>query len=161
MSLFCRKKLSPLQRRSMQRMGGLLILTVLTNVVTPNLPNPLLDIFPGLARFIQIHQHASISFAGLLALFSVLPVLLAVWVVAHYLMAEPDEFIRMLVIQSLLWGFAVTMVGNALASAFINLYARPFPLTILCGDLFFASSLIAFRLLQRSYREELPANPSR
>jgi hypothetical protein len=161
MSLLCDKRLTPLQRRSMQQMGGILTLTVLTNLVTPNLPNPLLDIFPGLARFIAIHEHASVSFAGLLALFSVLPVLLAVWVVAHYLMAEPDEFIRALVVQALLWGFAVTMAGNAVASAFINLYARPFPLTVLCGDLFFASSLIAFRLLQRSYREELPANPSR
>jgi hypothetical protein len=144
----------------MQRMGGLLIFTVATNVVTPQLPSPLLDIFPGLARFVTIHQHASVSSAGLLALFSVLPVLLAVWVVARYLMAEPDEFIRTLVVQALLWGFAVTMAGNAVASAFINVYARPFPLTVLCADLFFASSLIAFRLLQRSYREELPANPS-
>jgi hypothetical protein len=29
---------------------------------------------------------------------------------------------------------------------------RPFPLTILNADLFFASTGIAFRLLQRSYR---------
>jgi hypothetical protein len=148
----CNKSQTPLQRRTIQRLGGALILTVLTNFSTPSLPNPLVDLFPGLSQF-RVHDgHPSTLVVGLVSAFSVLPVLLAVWVIYHYLKAEPDEFIRALVIRSLLWGFAVTMTGNALAGVYMNFYSRPFPLTVLNADLFFISTGLAFRLLQRSYR---------
>ena len=150
--LLCRKNLTPLQRRSMQLMGSALLLTVLTNLSTPNLPNPLLDIFPGLARFLAFNGHSSPLIAGSIAALSVLPVLLAVWVAGRYLKTEPDEFIRALVVRALLWGFAATMAGNAVVSVLMNLYSRPFPLTLLDADIFFASTGIAFRLLQRSDR---------
>jgi len=149
--LLCRKNLTPLQRRSVQLMGVAIMLTVVTNLSTPNLSNPLLDLFPGVAPFIA-HHYSSGLLVGLLSALSVLPVLFAVWVAGRYLTAEPDEFIRSLVVRSLLWGFAVTMAGNAVAGVFMNVYSRPFPLSLLNADLFFASSLISFRLLQRSYR---------
>jgi len=148
----CNKNLTPLQRRSMQRMSAVLMLTLLTNLSIPNLSNPLLDVFPGLSQLIVPHGHSSVLLVGLLAALSVLPVLLAVWVAGRYLTSEPDEFIRALVVRALLWGFAVTMAGNAVAGVFMNVYSRPFPLTVLNADLFFASSLIAFRVVQRSYR---------
>jgi hypothetical protein len=148
----CNKNLTPLQRRSMQRMSAVLMLTVLTNLSTPGLHNPLLDLVPGLQQLLAPQGHSSVFLTGLLAGLAVLPVLLAVWVAARYLAAEPDEFIRTLVVRALLWGFAVTMAGNAVAGVFINIYSRPFPLSLLNADLFFASTLIAFRLLQWSYR---------
>ena len=148
----CNRNLTPLQRRSMQLMGSTLLLTVLTNLSTPTLPNPLLDVFPGLSQSLARHGHSSALFAGMLSALAVIPVLLAVWVAARYLRAEPDEFVRALVVRALLWGFAVTMAGNAVASVLMNVYGRPFPLTLLNADLFFASTGIAFRLLQRSYR---------
>lgn len=150
--LFCNKKLTPLQRRSMQLIGAAMLLTVFTNFSMPNSSNPLFDLFPGLARIVAFHGQSSAVLVGFLSLLSVLPVLLTVWVAARYLTAEPDEFIRALVVRALLWGFAVTMAGNAVAGVFMNVYARPLPLSVLNGDLFFASSGIAFRLLQRSYR---------
>ncbi len=148
----CNRNLSPLQRRSLQLMGGAIMLAVLTNFTTPNLPNPLVDMFPSLSQLTARHGHPSALLVGLLSAFAVLPVLLAVWVAARYLKAEPDEFIRALVIRALLWGFAVTMAGNAVAGVFMNVYARAFPLTLLNADLFFASTGIAFRLVQRTYR---------
>jgi hypothetical protein len=150
--LLCKKNLTPLQRRSMQRMSAVLVLTVVTNLSTPSLPNPFRDLIPGLSQLASSHTHSSVLFVALLSAFSVLPVLLAVWVAARYLAAEPDEFIRALVVKALLWGFAVTMAGNAIAGVLMNIYSRPFPLSILNADLFFASSLIAFRILQRSYQ---------
>jgi hypothetical protein len=48
--LLCNKNLTPLQRRSMQRMGAALVLTVVTNLSTPNLPNPFRDLFPALSQ---------------------------------------------------------------------------------------------------------------
>ena len=149
---FCHKNLTPLQRRSTRLMGSVLLLTVLTNLSIPRAPNPLFDLFPGLSQVVAPSGHASALLMGSLSLLSVLPVLLAVWVAARYLRTEPDEFIRALVTRALMWGFAVTMTGNAVAGVFINLYARPFPLSLLNADLFFASTGIAFRLLQRSYR---------
>lgn len=154
---FCNKNMTPLQRRSMQKMGSVLLLTVLTNLTSPNMPNILFDLFPGLLRFLSSHMaahngHASVLLVGSLSALSLLPVLLGVWVAASYLKAEPDEFIRGLVIRALLWGFAVTMAGDAIVGVLMTLYKEPFPISLLNADLFFASTGIAFRLVLRSYR---------
>jgi hypothetical protein len=150
--LLCNKNLTSLQRRSLQRMGATLVLTVVTNFSTPNPANPLRKLFPGMSQLTPFHAQSSVLLVALLSALSVLPVLLAVYVAARYLAAEPDEFIRALVVKALLWGFAFTMAGNAIAGVFMNIYSGPFPLTLLSADLFFASSVIAFRVLQRSYR---------
>jgi hypothetical protein len=83
-------------------------------------------LFPFLSRVTIQREHPSALAVGLISLFSVLPVLLAVWVVGRYLRAEPDEFIRALVIRALLWGFAVTMVGDAVVGALTGPYSTPF-----------------------------------
>lgn len=147
----CRKNLSALQRRSMQRMGGVLMLTVITNLSSPRATNPLLDLFPGVGHLLA-RQHASLGFAGVLSAFSLLPIVLAVWIAANYLKAEPDEFVRMLLVRALLWGFTVTMAGDAILGVLTMLYARPFPITLLNADLFMAGTGIAFRVLHRSYQ---------
>lgn len=151
MPILCNKNLTPLQRRSIQMMGGAMLFTVLTNFSTPNLPNPLFDALPALPRLIAQYQHSA-SFVVLLATLSVLPILLVVWIAGRYLTAEPDEFVRALVVRALLWGFAVTMAGDAVAGVLMNLYSRPFPLTILNADLFFVATGLSLRLILRSYR---------
>jgi hypothetical protein len=148
----CSKNMTPLQRRSTQLMGTAVLLTVVTNLTTPEVHNPFADLFPGLSQLAARSTHPSPLMVGVLSALSVLPVLLAVWVAARYLKAEPDEFIRALVVRSLLWGFAVTMAGDAIAGVLINVYGHPFPLTLLNADLFFVSTALAFRVLQRSYR---------
>jgi hypothetical protein len=149
--VFCRKELTSLQRRSTQRMGVVILLTVLTNVSNPRFPNPLLELFPQFREFL-LRQQASFAYAATLSLISVLPILLAVWIAADYLERESDEFIRMLVVRALLWGFAITMAGDAIAGVVTMVYSRPFPIALLNVDLFFASALIAFRLLRRGYQ---------
>ncbi len=147
----CNKNLTALQRRSMQRMGGVLILTVITNLSSPHAPNPLLDVFPGLAHFLA-RQHANLGLAGVLSAFSLLPIVLAVWIAANYLKAETDEFVRMLLVQALLWGFTLTMAGDAVLGVLTMLYARPFPVSLLNADLFIVGTGIAFRVLRHGYR---------
>lgn len=149
----CNKNLTALQRRSLQRMGGVLLLTVITNLSSPHGPNPLLDLFPGLGHFLA-RQHASLGLAGVLSAFSLLPILLAVSIAASYLRAEPDEFVRMLLVRALLWGFVITMAGDAVLGVVTMLYARPFPISLLNADLFIASTGVAFRVLNWSYSEE-------
>jgi hypothetical protein len=133
-------------------MGSAMIFAVLANLSTPNLPNPLLDLFPGLSRLITHNGQSSALLMGTLSAVALLPVLFAVWVIGRYLKAEPDEFIRALVVRALLWGFAVTMAGDAIIGVFMNFYLRPFPLTLVNADLFWASSMIAFGLVLRGYR---------
>ena len=135
----------------MQRMGGVLMLTVIANLSSPHAPNPLLDLFPGLGHFLA-RQHASVGLAGALSAFSLLPIVFAVWIAATYLKAETDEFVRMLLVRALLWGFSVTMAGDAVLGVLTMLYGRPFPVSLLNADLFIAGTGIAFRVLRWSYR---------
>lgn len=147
----CRKNLTSLQRRSMGRVGGVLILTVITNLASPHASNPLLDLFPNLGHFLEQH-HTSLGVVGVLSAVSLLPIVLAVWIAATYLREEPDEFVRMLLVRSLLCGFTVTMAADAMLGVLTMLYARPFPISLLNADLFICGTGIAFRVLQRSYR---------
>ena len=149
--LLCRKDMTVLQRRSMQRVSGVLMLTVVTNFLSPSAPNPLVMIFPGVGPYLA-GQRVSLGIAGLLSALSLLPIVLAVWIAADYLKSEADEFVRMIVVRALLWGFAVTMAGDAVLSVLMMLYKCPFPLTLFNADLFIASTGIAFRLLRRSYQ---------
>lgn len=144
------KHLTPLQRKTLLFMSGAMMLTVLTNFSDRHTVNPLKDIFPALAQLQA--GHPSPLLATILSGVAVIPVLLAVWAAARYLKSEPDEFIRVVVIKALLWGFAVTMAGDAIVGALITAYGRPFPLSVLNADLFFASTGIAFRVVQWSYR---------
>ena len=146
-----RNNMTPLQRRSMQRLGGVLMLTVFTNLASPRAPNPILDLFPGLGQFLA-RQHASLGFASVLSTLSLLPIVLGVWIAARYLKAETDEFVRTLLVQALLWGFVVTMAGDAILGVLTMLYARPFPISLLNADLFFVGTGIAFRVLHRRYQ---------
>lgn len=152
MALFCKKNFTPLQRSTMGLISGAIFLTILTNFTIPGLPNPLVDVFPGLTRLTATNGHSFVVLAGVLSAISLLPILLAVWAAARYLKAEPDEFIRAVVVRALLWGFAITMAGNTVAGVLMNLYSRPFPLAILNADLFFISTGFAFRIIQWSYR---------
>ena len=56
--LLCNKNLTPLQRRSIQRMSAALMLTVVTNLSTPSLPNPIRDLIPGLSQLAPSHAHS-------------------------------------------------------------------------------------------------------
>ena len=152
MPLFCNRSLTPLQRRSMQQLSAAMILTVLTNFSSPHTTNPLLDLFPVLSRLTVHDGHTSALVVAAVAAFSVLPVLLAVWVAARYLQAEPDEFIRALVTRALLWGIACTLAGDAIAGTLLQFYGGRLPIAVLNADIFFVSTGIAFRLAQRSYR---------
>lgn len=148
----CKRNLTPLQRRFMQQMSGAMILTVLTNLSTPSLPNPLVDLIPALSRLNSAHGHPSLLVASLLSAFAVLPILLAIWVMSRYLKSEPDEFIRALVVRAILWGVAVTMAGDAIAGTLMTFYAHSFPLAILNADLFVISTGLAFSYALRSYQ---------
>jgi len=96
--MLCRRnQLKPLQRRSGFFFGSSLIATMLT--------------------FAAVHlavEHGALSDALLrfIELLPAIPVAAMILIVGRYLKRETDEFVRMLVTQSLLWGLGFTMVGD-------------------------------------------------
>ncbi len=133
---WCNRQMTVLQRRSVQKLGGVMGVTAGLSLL-------------GRDWFTVGHTAA---WAVVVSALSVLPVLAAVAIVGRYLAAEPDEFIRALVTRALLWGVAVTMVGDAVVGALLQVYGGHLPLVVLNGDLLFAGTGVAFRLLQRGYR---------
>jgi hypothetical protein len=127
----CNKELSPLQRRTMQLFGANLGFTAVLSLATHDLVKDM---------------HPSALFIYLTALLPTIPVVGIVVVVSRYLARETDDFIRMLVVQSLLWGLGITFVLDTYLG---GLFSHPqiFRLIpILNIDLFCVSVGIAVRI---------------
>ncbi|HXR37685.1 MAG TPA: hypothetical protein VN776_01250 [Terracidiphilus sp.] len=95
--LFYCNQLKPLQRRSGGQFGTFLILTMLTFAS---------------ARAAAEYSLVSKLVLRLIELLPTIPVAAMIFIVGRYLKRETDEFVRMLVTQSLLWGLGVTMIGD-------------------------------------------------
>jgi hypothetical protein len=82
----------------------------------------------------------------LLAILPAIPVIGIIAVVGRYLARENDEFVRMMVVQALLWGLGITFVTDTVLG---GLYAAPSidrliaPLNL---DLFVVSAAVALRI---------------
>jgi hypothetical protein len=90
-------QLKPLQRRSGTQFGSLLIVTMFTFAA---------------ARMAVEHTLFSKPYLHLVELLPAIPVAAIIFIVGRYLRRETDEFVRMMVVQSLLWGLGVTMIGD-------------------------------------------------
>lgn len=132
----CNRQMTVLQRRSMQRVGGVMGATAALTL---------------LSRDWFTVGHTAM-WATMISMLSVLPVLAMIAIVGRYLASEPDEFIRALATRALLWGVALTMVGDAIAGALLQTYGGHLSLVLLNADLLFVGTGVAFRLLHRSYR---------
>jgi hypothetical protein len=95
--LFSCNQIKPLQRRSGFLFGAFLILTMITFVA---------------AHLTVEHALFSKPILHLIELLPSVPVAAMIFIVGRYLRRETDEFVRMLVTQSLLWGLGVTMIGD-------------------------------------------------
>ena len=95
--LLAHKQLNPLQRRSGLMFGSFLILTMFAFIA---------------AHLADEHGQLAKPLLRLIELLPVLPIAVMIATVGRYLARETDEFIRMTVTQSLLWGMGVTMIGD-------------------------------------------------
>jgi hypothetical protein len=131
----CNKHLSPLQRRSVQIFGANLALT---------------GCLTTFAREISRHDHPGVALVYLFAIFPAIPAALIVAAAGRYLARETDEFIRMLVMQSLLWGLGVTMVADTLLGGLFlsNILGGKWPsiLPLFNIDLFSVTAMAALRI---------------
>lgn len=127
----CNKQLSPLQRRTMALFGANLGLTAVLSLATRDLVK-------------DVHPSALLIYFT--ALLPTLPVIGIVATVSRYLTRETDDFIRMIVVQALLWGLGITFVVDTYLG---GLLAHPqiFRLIpILNIDLFCVSVGVAVRI---------------
>jgi hypothetical protein len=127
----CNKHLSPLQRRSLQLFGVNLAGTAILVKIAHD-------------RYEQAHP--SIALTYFLAAVAAIPVIAVITIVGRYLARETDEFVRMMVVQALLWGLGVTFVADTFLGclfAYPSIYGLIPPLNL---DLFVVSAGVALRV---------------
>jgi hypothetical protein len=128
------RSFSPLQRWSMAKFGSLMILAVAT-----------------LAAAHEAAEHSTVSksLVMLLDLLPVIPIVAMIMVVSRYLTRETDEFIRLLVMRSLLWGIGTTMVADIVLAAVFN-DPRALHLAVVYNiDVFVVTSMIVLSVQLR------------
>lgn len=130
--------LSALQRRYLRLFGGAMGLLVALTI---------------LSRW-MLDSHATAGPTTYVLVFlPAIPVALIMMIAGRYLARETDDFIRMLVMQSLLWAFGITLVVNVVMgglAAYIPHMGRMLPLFSI--DLFCIAAIIALRIQLRRSR---------
>src|SRR5690348_3527489 len=94
---FCKQHLNRFQRRSLRLFGITLLATALLFLANEHF-------------FGTIHGSWANAISGLTAL----PFLAMVLLIPRYLRQEKDEFVRMLMVWAVLWGFAIPMVVDTI-----------------------------------------------
>ena len=117
---FCRKQLSHYQRRSLRTIEIMMGITIALNI--------LLD------AILQKHN-LPISLRYGLAILSIAPVVATVALVARYLRGEKDEYMRNLVVESILLGLSAVLVSDSFFS-FVRPYLLLIPIRNLSLDVF-------------------------
>ena len=88
----------------------------------------------------------------LLITFPAVPFLTMMFLIPRYLRLEKDEFVRVLVVRSLLWGFALPMVVDTIWGFFSKLWPLGSFIPMMNVDLFCITALFALAIQIRRYR---------
>jgi hypothetical protein len=136
------KDLSLLQRRTLS--------LIFANMV-------LMGLISATSHFAFEYGYRAKPLVALFAALPAIPMFAIILFLGRYLARECDEFIRIMVVKSLLWGAAVTVAGDMTQSALVALSVEfwgldPGILTIMNFDLFFASSMASLVIQLRRNR---------
>jgi hypothetical protein len=127
---FCAKQISTLQRRTIQVCGGCVALLAFIELI-----------------WLDLARHdPPILLVSLFALLPTLPLIAIVNAISRYLKRETDEFIRALVVASLLWSFGVIMVADTILGVILRNTPGMRILPMLNIDLFCSVTPIALRI---------------
>jgi hypothetical protein len=128
---FCNNGLNPFQRRTMQLIGAMMSLCAGVTAVFPK---------------IERDHFSSITYY-LIAAIAVMPIIGTMIVIARYLAREKDEYLRHIVVRSILWGFGVVMVADTFLSYVVEYHSFHVPFfTALNLEIFLITSAIALRI---------------
>jgi len=127
----CNRQISPLQRRSIRVFGACLVLVAVTELIWVD-------------GFAKNKPRIAIT-----ALFAALPAILVAAMIVNigrYLARETDEFIRTLVVVSMLWSFGIIMVVDTVLGVLFRSSAGLHILPMLNIDLFCVVTPLALRI---------------
>jgi hypothetical protein len=127
----CKRNLTVFQRRSMQRVGGLLGACAA------------LSFFP---EIFQDPKHFSPATQWAMAILSTFPVIATMVVIARYLTGETDEYLRNLVVRSILWGLGLVMVADTFFGYLVEYHPNHLPVSVFNMDIFVVTGMIALRI---------------
>jgi|HubBroStandDraft_5_1064220.scaffolds.fasta_scaffold1003479_1 hypothetical protein len=88
------QNLSPLQRRTMSITGSSFGICAALSMSLHQVP---------------LHHFAAVTY-GVIALIGATPIIMTIIALGQYLVRETDEYVRSVVVQSLLWGFGLVMI---------------------------------------------------
>ena len=132
--LLCRKNaLSPLQRRFVSVFSLTLIATAALSLWTSHTPE-------------QTSAHP------LLGLLPAIPFLVMMFLIPRYFRSEKDEFVRVLFLRALAWGFAVPMIVDTLWGFLWKLAPVDPAMPIMNIDLFCVTALFVLAFQIRRYQ---------
>jgi hypothetical protein len=134
----CNKNLTSLQRRSISLVGSSLGICAALSLSLHEVP---------------LHHFTAATYGGI-ALMGAFPIIMTVVVIAQYLSRETDEYLRGLVVKSILWGFGVLMIVDTLLGYLVafatmdSIHLRS--LGVFNLEVFIVTAAIAFRIRLRS-----------
>lgn len=107
----CRRHLSAYQQRSMRTieimMGVCIALSILLQAILER-------------------HHPSMATRYGMAVLSVAPIIITIILIARYLHGEKDEYLRNLVVESMLWGLGMVMIADSFFS-YLELHSSLIP----------------------------------
>jgi ABC-type proline/glycine betaine transport system permease subunit len=131
----CNRNLNAVQLRSMRQVSGMLAACV---AITCGM------------RAVSDWDHLSPLIHTIASVLTVIPILGTLVIVARYLARETDEYLRSLVVRSILWAFGIVMVTDTIIGSIAQYYPLRLPLGMLNMDIFVVTGMLALRLQLRS-----------
>jgi hypothetical protein len=81
-----------------------------------------------------------------IAVISVAPIIMTMILIGRYLSGEKDEYLRNLVVQSILWGFGVALVADTFFGYIIELRSTLIPFGSISMDIFVVTAMITLEI---------------
>jgi hypothetical protein len=127
----CNQSVTPFQRRYIQLIGAMMAIS-----------GGLTGIFPRIDR-----NHFSTAVFCVIAIVAVTPIIGTLMVIARYLKGEKDEYLRYIVVQSILSGFGTVMVLGTFFGYVLPFSSLHVPLlTVVNLEIFLITAAIALRI---------------
>ena len=127
---FCRRHLSAYQRRSIRTIEIMMGICIALSI---------------LLQAILERHHPSLATRYGMAVLSIAPVIMTIILIARYLQGEKDEYLRNLVVQSMLWGLGMVMVADSFFS-YVDLHSTIIPFGSLSMDIFVVTATITLEI---------------
>ena len=97
----CRRQLSAYQQRSLRPLGIMMGICVSLSIIL---------------QAILARHHLSMTMRYGMALLAIVPVIPTILLIARYLRGEKDEYMRNIVVESMLWGLGFVLIADTFFS---------------------------------------------